>query len=698
MRSVFVLLGLVALALAQNSVTYTFGQFDSTNLNQLQLNGETPSLNPNGNNWLRITSNEGGADGSAFFLNSIPLIGDNGFQASFSTFFGFKMPNPGGISDEDGVGADGIVFTINAVTNIVGVSGGGIGYQGIPNSIGIEFDSWDNGLPIDINGNHVGIDTDGNLQSIISVGYPYRFNDGNTRYAWVDYNGESQTLEVRISENSNRPASPILSKNINLVAIFGTPHVYVGFTAASGSAWEDHYITSWIFSNTYAPIVAVCGNGVVESGEQCDGGACCSSACTFSSSSTVCRASAGVCDVPEYCSGSSITCPSNSFGPSSLVCRPSVSVCDVSESCTGNSAGCPTNSFSPSGTVCRASAGVCDVTEVCDGTDANCPDNSYAPSTQVCRASAGQCDPSEDCQGESPYCPSDVNGGFETACNGLNFVANNGESYSFTNFDVISFNDFRATSGDVEGRVAAKNNIIVSQWSVGAALHEYASDLTLPFSLVAGGDVNFTSGEIYPNGLGNQQYPGAVEEGSYGGVFNGADYLAARMVQSGVTADWSALQTCYSGFQNNLAQPADNVNKVIQWSGLYLTCQSGFSTTYYLTLTNTDMSQYTWVNIDLSCNAQASWVVNIPGGDDVTFQGGSFPVAANQVTYNILGTGRTVFISNYEVNGAILAPYNYINEPSGVIVGRVIAADFQASHQVNHNDCFFPSAQPGPSK
>lgn len=87
-----------------------------------------------------------------------------------------------------------------------------------------------------------------------------------------------------------------------------------------------------------------CGNGIVESGEDCDcGGAsgckdnaccdpstckfktsavcdpsnedCCTAACQFASSGTICRASTGVCDPQEVCSGTAPTCPVDATAP-----------------------------------------------------------------------------------------------------------------------------------------------------------------------------------------------------------------------------------------------------------------------------------------------------------------------------------------------------------------------------------------------
>jgi len=58
-----------------------------------------------------------------------------------------------------------------------------------------------------------------------------------------------------------------------------------------------------------------CGNGEVEGNEECDGGACCASDCTFKEAGSSCPGTTGICAVEGTCSGDSTTC---NFEPTCL--------------------------------------------------------------------------------------------------------------------------------------------------------------------------------------------------------------------------------------------------------------------------------------------------------------------------------------------------------------------------------------------
>lgn len=144
-----------------------------SDLSSFTLNGTAAEINVR-QEVLRLT-NDLGQNSSVFLKEPITLEAD----ASFSTYFQFRISDPQGISD--GVqGADGIVFVVQTQATNVGGVGGGIGYEGISPSIGIEFDTWDNG---EDDGNHIGINLNGSTNSIVKQYISTPMNNGQIWHA-----------------------------------------------------------------------------------------------------------------------------------------------------------------------------------------------------------------------------------------------------------------------------------------------------------------------------------------------------------------------------------------------------------------------------------------------------------------------------------------------------------------------------------
>ena len=272
-----------------NSCTnnFAFSDFGSNSLagSALQLNGNAAFTNGvEGTPVLRLTPASTDQAGSAF----LPVrLGDN---LSFSTEFSFQMTNGGGITDGtiNPTGADGIVFVL-AESPGLGGQGGGVGYSGLANSIGIKFDTFQDGTANDPNGNFVAIYTDGSVNTAGYVPYspsnpstePQYFSpstsmkNGDIWHVWIDYNGDTSELDVRLSDGVNtRPATPQLSQSISLnnLSILGpSPQLYAGLTSGTGQAYDDNDILSWQFRSpcTNACISVQCSNILVTTCSNC---------------------------------------------------------------------------------------------------------------------------------------------------------------------------------------------------------------------------------------------------------------------------------------------------------------------------------------------------------------------------------------------------------------------------------------------
>ncbi|GHI00746.1 L-type lectin-domain containing protein [Neobacillus kokaensis] len=227
-------------------ICFTFDDFSDTST--LTLNGSAITTNSGGQTVLRLTEATRSQAGSVFTDETFPV--SNGF----STFFSFQITDPGGGVDTsgDGPGADGFVFVIQSNSNTaLGANGGGMGYLGIPNSVGVEFDTYLNIEFSDSNGNHVGIDVNGSVNSIATnPALPDLLNNGTVWFAWVDYLPVTQILEVRLSTTNVRPSLPILAAPVDIPLILGSQEGFIGFSAGTGALFEKHDILSWEFCSS----------------------------------------------------------------------------------------------------------------------------------------------------------------------------------------------------------------------------------------------------------------------------------------------------------------------------------------------------------------------------------------------------------------------------------------------------------------
>ena len=215
------------------------GNAIATSIADLNLSGSATKTD----NALQLTTvGVQNAVGSAFSSSVVDI------SKKFSTSFSFQF------SGGDTNAADGLVFVIkNASSTALGAYGGGIGYGGylikgvegvgIPKSVGIEFDSWYNPERGDPNSNHIGIDINGNSNSIKTLNISPTFNGTDTWYSWVDYDGT--VLSVSVNQSGVKPGTAMLSENVDIKKILGSSSALMGFTASTGGVTQTTRLLSF---------------------------------------------------------------------------------------------------------------------------------------------------------------------------------------------------------------------------------------------------------------------------------------------------------------------------------------------------------------------------------------------------------------------------------------------------------------------
>ncbi|HVI08004.1 MAG TPA: MBG domain-containing protein [Candidatus Binatia bacterium] len=248
----------------------------------LVLNGNAMLVTSNGTTTLQITNSSGNQAGTAWYLT--PQLITNGF----STTFQFQFTNP------TNPPADGIAFVVqNSSTAAIGATsdGGALAYgdadsnlnpsrgQGIPYSLAVEFDTFQNGWdPPSIGGvdSHVAIQScgagpntshhnylcDGNSGPNSTLGQPVstesnniNLADGGVHSVTINYTPACATCNPATVANMQVIVDGVdMYPNgvpVDFSSIVGTNGTaYVGFTGATGADWETQDILNWEFAPT----------------------------------------------------------------------------------------------------------------------------------------------------------------------------------------------------------------------------------------------------------------------------------------------------------------------------------------------------------------------------------------------------------------------------------------------------------------
>lgn len=250
------------------------------------------------------------------------------------------------------------------------------------------------------------------------------------------------------------------------------------------------------------------------------------------------------------------------------------------------------------------------------------------------------------------------------------------------NYNAFFYQDFYATSADVEGQLAAGGNVSISSYSVNikGSSQLYTDTGKYP-ALVVGNDLNFNSGNI----AGNVYVGGNYTPTSTGTITNGT-----ATVGGSSPIDFAAEFAYLTKLTTELSQLKVNGAATEKWSSQYLqgAGQNGLKGdlhVFSLDQSNMKLTDYLLSNID-----EGDTVLFNVAGKDIATSGGDFGGSdlsianvSNNVLFNFF-EAETLKI-NAALFGSVLAPKADIAAPTGVIWGQVIANSWTGNTQINDN-------------
>lgn len=232
----------------------------------INLVGDAKIENENDNNYNGLMLNDDKTfQKGAFWTKEKVNIKD------FDVFFKIKLSKGKNnqIIDGSPEGADGFAFVINNFSNnVIGEPAGGIGYSGIPNSLAIEFDCFNNNFEIDNindpNGSHIAINSNGefpnssnhNNNATLAINdsiFPLKSVD-NIYYVRIKYNDKSLKVYFDTLGNLKEPVLTLNNFDIykyisNLDDSINDYKAYIGITSSTGNAIQKCEILSFTYNS-----------------------------------------------------------------------------------------------------------------------------------------------------------------------------------------------------------------------------------------------------------------------------------------------------------------------------------------------------------------------------------------------------------------------------------------------------------------
>ena len=298
---VLCLLFVVSANVAVAQTSFNYPPFPTTGASGgLTTNGNATSSSAQ----VQLTSSNGDQVGSAWYVNNaagnnngtVSLV--NGFNTTFTFQLTGQNANQGSINSCGGVargGADGISFVVQngqfaadgtSGSTAVGPhngAGGQIGLTGLTNSVGVIFDTWYNGEYHDTcaaaasptsadqvtiescaSGAANTVDHNGGCQfatvDLSRIANPIFMGDGQSHTTQISYAAPAVTGNCPIGSALGANGCGSLTVtidnqvvltapfNLNNLSLDASADAYVGFTGATGGAWETQLINSWMFA------------------------------------------------------------------------------------------------------------------------------------------------------------------------------------------------------------------------------------------------------------------------------------------------------------------------------------------------------------------------------------------------------------------------------------------------------------------